>query len=161
MRFICVCRFRHCGRRHRRARCAPLILVAASWHRLETKGDGRPRRRPGISTGKVPGNIVKKISVISSSPCGWQTVTSPIIPQDSPPYYHASMRHLVVLFIHFLATLARLLGVRSIVVESLLLRHQPLIVNRSRHRSPNLSARDRFLAGWMALLVLPARLPLG
>jgi len=71
------------------------------------------------------------------------------------------MRHLVVLFIHFLATLIRLLGpggVRSIVAESLLLRHQLLIVNRSRHRSPNLSAWDRILARWMALLVRPTRL---
>jgi hypothetical protein len=64
-------------------------------------------------------------------------------------------------FHHFLATLIRLLGpggVRSIVAESLLLRHQLLIVNRSRHRSPNLSAWDRILAGWMALSVRPTRL---
>jgi hypothetical protein len=48
------------------------------------------------------------------------------------------MRHLVVLFIHFLATLVRLLGpggVRSLLAESLLLKHQLLIVNRSRQRS--------------------------
>ena len=44
-----------------------------------------------------------------------------------PALYHSSMRHLVVLFIHFIATLARLLGpggVRSLVAESLLLKHQ-------------------------------------
>src|SRR6266705_2382171 len=71
------------------------------------------------------------------------------------------MRNLVVLFIHFIATLARLLGpggLRSLVAESLLLKHQLLIVNRSRQRSPNLSAWDRFLAGWLALLVRPTRL---
>ena len=71
------------------------------------------------------------------------------------------MRNLVVLLIHFIATLARLLGpggVRSIVAESLLLKHQLLIVNRSRQRSPNLSAWDRILAGWMALWVRPTRL---
>jgi hypothetical protein len=64
------------------------------------------------------------------------------------------MRNLAVLFIHFIAVLARLLGpggVRSIVAESLLLKHQLLIVNRSRQRSPNLSASDRIFAGWMAL----------
>jgi hypothetical protein len=33
-------------------------------------------------------------------PCGWRIVISPIIPYDSPPCYHSSMRHLVVLFIH-------------------------------------------------------------
>src|SRR5467141_3009969 len=73
--------------------------------------------------------------------CGWRIVISPTIPQDSPPCYHSSMRHLVVLFIHSLATLVRLLGpggVRSIVAESLLLKHQLLILNRSRQRSPNL-----------------------
>jgi putative transposase len=71
------------------------------------------------------------------------------------------MRNLVVLFFHFIATLARLLGpggVRSLVAESLLLKHQLLIVNRSRRRSPNLPSSDRILAGLLALLVRPARL---
>src|SRR5260370_25442813 len=71
------------------------------------------------------------------------------------------MRTLVVLFIHFIASLARLLGpggVRSLVAESLLLKHQLLIVNRSRQRSPNLCASDRILAGLMALVMRPTRL---
>src|SRR5580693_9308672 len=71
------------------------------------------------------------------------------------------MSNLVILFIHFLATLARLLGpggVRSIVAESLILKHQLLIVARSRQRSPNLCTSDRILAGLMALLVRPSRL---
>jgi putative transposase len=71
------------------------------------------------------------------------------------------MSNLVILFIHFLATLARLLGpggVRSIVAESLILKHQLLIVARSRQRSPNLCTSDRILAGLMALLVRPTRL---
>jgi putative transposase len=71
------------------------------------------------------------------------------------------MRYLVVLFIHFIATLARLLrpgGARSIVAESLLLKHQLLILNRSRQRAPNLSASDRILAGWLALWLRPTRL---
>ena len=71
------------------------------------------------------------------------------------------MCDLVVLFIHLLATLVRLLGpggVRSLLAESLLLKHQLLIVNRSRQRSPNLSASDRLLAGLLALLVRPTRL---
>jgi putative transposase len=73
------------------------------------------------------------------------------------------MRNLAVLFIHFIATLARVLGpggVRSLVAEWLLLKHQLLIVNRSRKRSPHLiiSASDRILAGLMALLLSPTRL---
>ena len=75
------------------------------------------------------------------------------------------MRDLAVLVIHLIATLARLLarllgpgGVRSLVAESLLLKHQLLIVNRSRQRSPNLSAVDRILAALLALLARPTRL---
>src|SRR5580704_8940019 len=71
------------------------------------------------------------------------------------------MRDLVVLFIHFIASLARLLGpggARSLVAESLLLKDQLLILNRSRQRAPNLSASDRILAGWLALWLRPTRL---
>jgi putative transposase len=93
--------------------------------------------------------------------CGWRIVISPIIPQDLLSCYDSAMRDLVVLGIHFIANLARLLGpggVRSIVAESLLIKHQLLIVNRSRQRSPNLRVSDRILAGLIALLVRPARL---
>jgi len=84
-----------------------------------------------------------------------------MITQDFPSCYYSSMRNLAGLFIHLLATLARLLGpggVRSIVAETLLLKHQLLILNRSRKRSPNLSASDRIFAGWLALWVRPTRL---
>ena len=94
-------------------------------------------------------------------PCGWRIVISPIIPYNSPPCYHSSMRHFLVLFIHLIAILTQLLqpgGVRSLIAECLLLKHQLLIVNRSWQRSPNLSSWDRILAGWMALLVRPTRL---
>src|SRR6516162_572508 len=71
------------------------------------------------------------------------------------------MSNLVILCIHFMAIQARLLGpggVRSLVAESLILKHQLLIVKRSRQRSPNLCTSDRILAGLMALLVRPTRL---
>jgi putative transposase len=71
------------------------------------------------------------------------------------------MRHLIVPFIHFLSIMARLLGpggVRSLVAESLLLKHQLLIVNRSRQRSPNLSGWHSILADLLVFLVLPTRL---
>jgi hypothetical protein len=73
----------------------------------------------------------------------------------------ATLRFCDEQFGYFLATLARLLGpggVRSIVAESLILKHQLLIVARSRQRSPNLWTSDRILAGLMALLVRPTRL---
>jgi hypothetical protein len=34
-------------------------------------------------------------------------------------------------------------GIRAIVAESLALKHQLLISNRSRHRTPNLTCRSR------------------
>jgi len=51
------------------------------------------------------------------------------------------MRDLLVLFVHVLVTLARLAGpggVRSVVAESVLVKHQLLILNRSRKRAPHL-----------------------
>jgi hypothetical protein len=71
------------------------------------------------------------------------------------------MRNLVILFLHVIATLARLLrpgGVRSVIAESVLLKHQLLILNRSLQRSPNLRASDRIVAGLCALLIRPTRL---
>ena len=56
-------------------------------------------------------------------------------------------RDLVVLLIHFIATLARLLrpgGARSIVAESLLLKHQLLILNRSWQRVQHHGRRSRY-----------------
>jgi putative transposase len=57
------------------------------------------------------------------------------------------VRDLAVLFLHLLTTVGRLAGsggVRSVVAESLLVKHQLLILNRSRKRSPNL----RLLIAW-------------
>jgi len=71
------------------------------------------------------------------------------------------MRNLVILFVHIIATLARLLGpggIRSVVAESVLLKQQLLILNRSRQQSPNLRPSDRLVAGLCALLIRPARL---
>jgi len=57
------------------------------------------------------------------------------------------MRDLLILAIHLLVTVAKLLrpgGARAVVAESLLLKHQLLISNRSRRRAPNLTTVDRF-----------------
>src|ERR1700682_2855964 len=72
-----------------------------------------------------------------------------------------AMRDLAVLFLHLLATVARLAGpggARSVVAESVLVKHQLLIFNRSRQRSPNLRLADRIVAGVCALLMRPGRL---
>ena len=66
------------------------------------------------------------------------------------------MRDLAVLFLHLLVTIARLAspgGVRSVVAESVLVKHQLLILNRSRKRSPNLCHSDRVIAGLCAVFI--------
>ena len=71
------------------------------------------------------------------------------------------MRDLAVLFLHLLATVARLAGpggVRSVVAESVLVKHQLLILDRSRKRSPNLRFSDRLVAGLCVLLMRPRRM---
>ena len=72
------------------------------------------------------------------------------------------MRELLVLAIHVLVTCAKLLrpgGVRAVAAESLLLKHQLLISNRSRQRAPNLTSVDRVVLGLATLLIRPGRLP--
>jgi transposase InsO family protein len=70
------------------------------------------------------------------------------------------MRDFAIVFVHLIVTLARLAGpggLRSVVAESVLIRHQLLILNRGRKRAPNLRATDRIIAGLCALFMRPAR----
>jgi len=72
------------------------------------------------------------------------------------------VREILVLVIHVLVTLAKLFrpgGVRAVAAESLLLKQQLLISNRSRQRAPNLTSTDRILLGLASLFVRPHRLP--
>src|SRR6266699_1185894 len=71
------------------------------------------------------------------------------------------MQDFVILFVHIIATVARIAGsggVRSVVAESVLVKQQLLILNRSRKRAPNLRLADRMVAGVCALLMRPGRL---
>src|ERR1700694_4160704 len=71
------------------------------------------------------------------------------------------MRDLAVLFLHLIATVVRLAGpggARSVVAESVLVKQQLVILNRSRKRPPNLRLSDRMVAGVYALLMRPRRL---
>lgn len=64
------------------------------------------------------------------------------------------MRDLLVLIVHLLATVAKLLGpggVRAVVAETLLVKHQLLIINRARRRAPNLRVLDRIWVGLWSL----------
>ena len=94
-------------------------------------------------------------------PVPGELLIRPQFREFSIPCYHGQMRNLVILFIHLLTTVARLArpgGVRSVVAESLLIKHQLLILNRSRQRAPNLRLSDRLVAGWCALFIPPSRL---
>ena len=72
------------------------------------------------------------------------------------------MRELLILLVHLLVTFAKLLrpgGVRAVAAESLVLKHQLVISNRARQRTPNLTSIDRFVLGLTTLFVSPRRLP--
>jgi putative transposase len=68
------------------------------------------------------------------------------------------MKDLLILLAHLLTTAAKLLGpggARTIVADSLLMKQQLLVINRSRRRAPNLSPLDRFLFGFWSLFLDP------
>src|SRR5262245_38769247 len=70
------------------------------------------------------------------------------------------MRHLIILIVHLITTVLRVVrpgGVRAVVAESILTKHQLLILNRSRRRAPNLRMMDRLIAGFCSLWIMPNR----
>jgi len=76
-------------------------------------------------------------------------------------YDCGAMRDLAILFIHLLTTIARLMcpgGARAVVAESLLLKHQLVVLNRGRERATNLHPMDRVMAGLCTLFIRPSRL---
>src|SRR5262249_32830466 len=71
------------------------------------------------------------------------------------------MRDFLILLVHLVVTVVRLThpgGLRGVLAESILIRHQLLILNRGRKRAPNLSPLDRMIAGSYTLFVRRARL---
>ncbi len=71
------------------------------------------------------------------------------------------MRTVILLIVHLFTTLAKLVGsggARAVIAESLLIKHQLIVINRPRRRAPNLGALDRFLFGFWSLFMKPARL---
>ncbi len=71
------------------------------------------------------------------------------------------MRDLLVLLVHFLTTLARLLGpggTRAVIAETLVIEDQLVILNRCRRRAPDLTAADRIVMGLCTLFMNPSRI---
>jgi putative transposase len=70
------------------------------------------------------------------------------------------MRDFLILCVHLIVTMARLVrpgGLRSVVAESVLVRHQLLILNRGRKRAPNMRAADQIIAAPCTLFMPRAR----
>ena len=56
------------------------------------------------------------------------------------------MRDVAIVILHLIVTMVRLArpgGLRSVVAESVLVKHQLVILNRGRKRAPNLRTADR------------------
>jgi putative transposase len=71
------------------------------------------------------------------------------------------MKSTVLLIVHSLVLIVKALrpgGVKAIIAENALLRHQLAVLGRSRKKAPNLRTSDRFLLGAVSLLVSPRRL---
>ena len=71
------------------------------------------------------------------------------------------MRDIIVVLVHLIVTLIRLVrpgGLRSVVAQSVLVKHQLCILNRGRKRAPNLRTADRIIAGLCTLFMHPGRL---
>ena len=71
------------------------------------------------------------------------------------------MKNVIYLLFALLATLAKLLrpgGIRTVIAENLLLKHQLIIHSRSRQRAPNLTTQDRSLLGLFQLFLNPRRI---
>jgi putative transposase len=70
------------------------------------------------------------------------------------------MRDLLLLAVQLVVTMAKLMrpgGVRCVIAESLLLKHQLIISRRSSRRAPPLTTIDRFVLALTALFVSPRR----
>src|SRR5450755_54119 len=73
-----------------------------------------------------------------------------------------AIMELFALIAHLVTTVVRVAlpgGVRAVIAESLLLKHQLIVLNRSRNRAPRLTPWARLLFGVGAFRVAPHRLP--
>ena len=71
------------------------------------------------------------------------------------------MKTLTLLVIHVLTTLAKRAGpggAKTIIAESVLLKHQLLIARRSIGKTLRLTTLDRFLCGFLVLFMHPRRI---
>ena len=71
------------------------------------------------------------------------------------------MKEALLVIFHVMVVVAKTLGpggVRAVVAENLLLKHQLIVLGRSRQRAPNLKVIDRFLFGFGSLFLSSGRI---
>jgi len=71
------------------------------------------------------------------------------------------MKDTLLLVIHLISLLIRLLqpsGMKVVAAENLLLKKQLLVIQRTRGKAPNLKTADRFILGWLSMLLTPKRI---
>ena len=71
------------------------------------------------------------------------------------------MRDVLLTLFHVAVVVSKLLsrgGVRAVIAEKLLLKHQLLVLRRTRRRAPNLPVLDRFLFGFGSLFLSQGRI---
>ena len=71
------------------------------------------------------------------------------------------MKDFLVTLLHLAVTTAKLCGsggVRAVIAENLLLKHQLIVLRRARRRAPNLTQSDRLLCGFWSLFLSPERI---
>ena len=71
------------------------------------------------------------------------------------------MKSAVLLFVHFLVLIAKALrpgGIKALIAENLILKHQLTVLSRTRQKAPNLKATDRIVFGMLSLVVARKRL---
>jgi hypothetical protein len=71
------------------------------------------------------------------------------------------MKTCLILFFHLIVTAIKVLrpgGLRSVIAETLAIKHQLLVDNRTKKRAPKLTPSDRFLFGLWAFLIKPSRI---
>ena len=120
----------------------------------------QPTIEPDIETSGVPAITYTNLTMAN---CKSAAIGDWLIALQLPPspVIVRSMRDWLVLMAHLIATTIRIVtpgGARAVIAESLLLKHQLLVLNRSRKKAPKLRALDRILLGLGAMLVSPQRI---
>jgi putative transposase len=76
-------------------------------------------------------------------------------------YADARMKNLLLTLVHLAVAVARLCGpggIRAVIAENLLLKHQLIVLRRGRQRAPNLTQSDRLLCGFGSLFLDATRI---